>query len=131
MESRHDSENAERILYNMNPKQLVNTTYCSNHYIDCITDRLICTCLLPCIWLSSSNDFVSVNLGLKKRIHDTNIFLSNLKKKKNHWWKSQCFQIIRVHSNNSLFTCPLFHVYLMKWINVYFSVAIHTLIAHY
>ena len=24
MESRHDSENAERILYNMNPKQLVS-----------------------------------------------------------------------------------------------------------
>lgn len=34
MESRHDSENAERILYNMNPKQLVNTTYCLNYYID-------------------------------------------------------------------------------------------------
>ena len=25
MESRHDSENAERILYNMSPKQLVKT----------------------------------------------------------------------------------------------------------
>lgn len=27
MESRHDSENAERILYNMRPKELVNVKY--------------------------------------------------------------------------------------------------------
>lgn len=114
MESRHDSENAERILYNMNPKQLVNTTNCSNHYIDCITDLLICTCLMPCIWLSTSNDFVSVNIGLKNEYIIQNIFLSNFKEKKEQLMKSQCFQIIRVHSNNSLFTCPLFHVYLMK-----------------
>ncbi|GAB1604735.1 inositol 1,4,5-trisphosphate receptor type 1-like isoform X6 [Argonauta hians] len=38
MESRHDSENAERILYNMNPKQLVNVakeTFHSEDIIDC------------------------------------------------------------------------------------------------
>ena len=32
MESRHDSENAERILYNMSPKQLVSVAvYVANH----------------------------------------------------------------------------------------------------
>ena len=32
MESRHDSENAERILYNMNPKQLVSITLFSSWF---------------------------------------------------------------------------------------------------
>ena len=32
MESRHDSENAERILYNMNPKQLVYITLFSSWF---------------------------------------------------------------------------------------------------
>lgn len=29
MESRHDSENAERILYNMKPKELVRDGFCT------------------------------------------------------------------------------------------------------
>jgi hypothetical protein len=38
MESRGDSENAERILYNMNPKQLVSDGSHENKYILPIQD---------------------------------------------------------------------------------------------
>lgn len=42
MESRHDSENAERILYNMNPKQLVDVAKLAFHSEDTVDDEDEC-----------------------------------------------------------------------------------------
>lgn len=47
MESRHDSENAERILYNMRPKELVRATSCqSSRRIAWFS----CDRVSPCRW---------------------------------------------------------------------------------
>lgn len=47
MESRGDSENAERILYNMSPKQLVSTlAHCFDRIILLVSILLCCFDLL-------------------------------------------------------------------------------------
>ena len=65
MESRHDTENAERILYNMTPKQLVDFTVLSN-FLSLLIDHftVLCSVTRPLNESEAEVDLASIRTSL-------------------------------------------------------------------